>query len=81
MESGVEFEAVDFSQANRLTIHIMAAVAEREANAVVVGATGERNQNVERSRRNAERTWHPDAKWQWPIAGHVGQSSAATGPA
>ena len=31
MESGVEFEAVDFPQANRLTIHIMAAIAEHEA--------------------------------------------------
>lgn len=31
MESGVEFEAVDFPQANRLTIHILAAVAEHEA--------------------------------------------------
>ena len=31
MESGVEFVAVDFPQANRLTIHILAAVAEHEA--------------------------------------------------
>jgi Resolvase, N terminal domain len=31
MESGVDFEAVDFPQANRLTIHILAAVAEHEA--------------------------------------------------
>jgi DNA invertase Pin-like site-specific DNA recombinase len=31
MESGVEFMAVDFPQANRLTIHILAAVAEHEA--------------------------------------------------
>jgi DNA invertase Pin-like site-specific DNA recombinase len=30
MESGVEFIAVDFPQANRLTIHILAAVAEHE---------------------------------------------------
>lgn len=30
MESGVEFTAVDFSQANRLTVHILAAVAEHE---------------------------------------------------
>jgi len=29
--AGVEFEAVDFPQANRLTIHILAAVAEHEA--------------------------------------------------
>ena len=31
MESGVDFVAVDFPQANRLTIHILAAVAEHEA--------------------------------------------------
>jgi DNA invertase Pin-like site-specific DNA recombinase len=31
MESGVEFAAVDFPQANRLTVHILAAVAEHEA--------------------------------------------------
>jgi DNA invertase Pin-like site-specific DNA recombinase len=31
MEAGIEFEAVDFPQANRLTIHILAAVAEHEA--------------------------------------------------
>src|SRR5689334_18620041 len=30
MESGVEFTAVDFPNANRLTIHILAAVAEHE---------------------------------------------------
>ena len=31
MESGVEFVAADFPQANRLTVHILAAVAEHEA--------------------------------------------------
>ena len=31
MESGVEFCAVDFPQANRLTVHILSAVAEHEA--------------------------------------------------
>jgi DNA invertase Pin-like site-specific DNA recombinase len=30
MESGVEFVAVDFPEANRLTVHILAAVAEHE---------------------------------------------------
>ncbi len=30
MESGVEFMAVDMPQANRLTLHILAAVAEHE---------------------------------------------------
>src|SRR5215831_21402287 len=34
MESNVEFEAVDFPQANRLTIHILAAVAEHEAKVI-----------------------------------------------
>lgn len=34
MESGVEFVAVDFPQANRLTIHILAAVAEHEASMI-----------------------------------------------
>ena len=31
MESGVDFVAVDFPQANRLTVHILAAVAKHEA--------------------------------------------------
>jgi DNA invertase Pin-like site-specific DNA recombinase len=31
MESGVDFVAVDLPQANRLTVHILAAVAEHEA--------------------------------------------------
>jgi DNA invertase Pin-like site-specific DNA recombinase len=34
MEAGVEFTAVDFPQANRLTVHILAAVAEHEAKAI-----------------------------------------------
>ena len=36
MEAGVEFEAVDLPQANRLTVHIMAAMAEHEAGAISV---------------------------------------------
>ncbi|MGN8095766.1 recombinase family protein [Methylobacterium sp. 22177] len=34
MESGVEFVAADFPQAKRLTVHILAAVAEHEAKAI-----------------------------------------------
>jgi len=34
MESGVEFHAADFPQANRLTVHILDAVAEHEAKVV-----------------------------------------------
>jgi DNA invertase Pin-like site-specific DNA recombinase len=36
MEAGVDFEAVDLPQANRLTVHIMAAMAEHEAGAISV---------------------------------------------
>jgi len=34
MEAGVDFEAVDLPQANRFTVHIMAAMAEHEAGAI-----------------------------------------------
>ena len=34
MESGVEFVACDFPEANRLTVHILAAVAEHEASMI-----------------------------------------------
>jgi DNA invertase Pin-like site-specific DNA recombinase len=34
MESTIEFTAVDFPTANRLTVHILAAVAEHEAQAI-----------------------------------------------
>jgi len=34
MESGVDFVAVDFPQANRLTVHLLAAVAEHEREAI-----------------------------------------------
>jgi DNA invertase Pin-like site-specific DNA recombinase len=36
MESGVEFVAVDMPEANRLTIHILAAVAEHEREMISV---------------------------------------------
>jgi hypothetical protein len=34
MESGVDFVAVDMPQANPLTIHILAAIAENEREAI-----------------------------------------------
>ena len=34
MESGVDFTACDFPEANRLTVHILAAVAEHEASMI-----------------------------------------------
>jgi len=36
MEAGVEFEAADFPHANRLTVPILAAVAEHEAATISV---------------------------------------------
>jgi DNA invertase Pin-like site-specific DNA recombinase len=48
MESKVEFEAVDFPQANRLTIHIMAAIAEHEAKMI-----SDRTRAALRRRRHA----------------------------
>jgi len=40
MEAGVEFVAVDFPQANRLTVHILAAVAEHEAKMISARTKG-----------------------------------------
>ena len=39
MESGVEFRAVDMPDANRLTLHILAAVAEHEREAISARTT------------------------------------------
>jgi DNA invertase Pin-like site-specific DNA recombinase len=39
MEAGVEFVACDFPQANRLTVHILAAVAEHEASMISARTT------------------------------------------
>jgi DNA invertase Pin-like site-specific DNA recombinase len=39
MEAGVEFIACDFPQANRLTVHILAAVAEHEATMISARTT------------------------------------------
>ena len=35
MESGVDFVACDMPSANRLTVHVLAAVAEAEAHAII----------------------------------------------
>ncbi len=38
MESGIEFVAADMPFANKLTIHILAAVAEHEREAIIAAA-------------------------------------------
>jgi hypothetical protein len=40
MESGVDFVAADLPQANRLTVHLLAAVAEHEATMIVQRTRG-----------------------------------------
>jgi DNA invertase Pin-like site-specific DNA recombinase len=53
MDAGIEFEAVDFPQANRLTIHILSAVAEHEARMISdrtrVALSARRRQRMMRS--------------------------------
>lgn len=52
MESGTDFVAVDFPQANRLTVHILAAVAEHEA--AMISARTKAALAVAAKRRKAE---------------------------
>ena len=55
MESGVEFVAVDMPQANRFVVHILAAVAEQEAEAI-----SNRTKGSPRSRKSAgNEAWRP----------------------
>jgi DNA invertase Pin-like site-specific DNA recombinase len=55
MESGVEFVAVDFPEANRLTLHILAAVAEHELRMI-----SERTKTaLQQLKRNGRRLGNP----------------------
>ena len=58
MESGVDFVAVDFPQANRLTVHILAAVAEHEA-AMISAAHEGRPGCCQGARRQAGQSGQP----------------------
>ena len=63
MEAGVEFVAVDFPQANRLTVHILAAVAEHEASMIsartkaALAAAKERGLVLGGQRDSLDRMW------------------------
>ena len=52
MESGVDFVACDNPHANKLTIHILAAVAEDEARRI-----SERTKAAWRQRKHAASSW------------------------
>ena len=56
MESGVEFLAVDMPSANRFVVHILAAVAEQEAEAI-----SKRTKAVLAAAKERERFWEADA--------------------
>jgi DNA invertase Pin-like site-specific DNA recombinase len=68
MESNVDFVAVDFSQANRLTVHILAAVAEHEAQMI--------SERTKAALRAAKRFWVATGATclQWP---NLGQQQAS----
>jgi DNA invertase Pin-like site-specific DNA recombinase len=65
MDSGLDFVAIDFPEANRFTIHILAAVAEYEAGlqsermTVVLAALKKRGRNVGNLRRDYTRQFPP----------------------
>ncbi len=72
MESGVEFICADFPTANRLTIHILSAVAEHEASMISTrtkaGLAAAKNRGVELGKSMDQ---------EKAIKGHATQSQAA----
>jgi Resolvase, N terminal domain len=72
MESGVEFVAVDFPQANRLTIHILAAVAEHEAKAISERTKAALAAAKARKRQTGRLPWPRDRRWRSAgVSGHA----------
>ena len=68
MESGVEFMAADMPEANRLTIHILAAVAEHEREMISqrTKAALQAAKGAERVRRASERVRIRGWPGSWP---------------
>ena len=62
METGVEFVAADMPQANRLTIHILAAIAEHERDAISQRTKGA----LQAARKRGTRLGNP--RWSESIA-------------
>lgn len=72
MEAGVDFTACDMPSANRLTLHILAAVAEEEARAI-----SERTKAALRARVERDGQWDRNAKHH--LVPGAGQRAAAEG--
>lgn len=64
MEAGVDFTAVDFPQANRLTVHILAAVAEHEAKMI-----SDRTRAALAAKRDRFAALTPEEKAELAVAG------------
>jgi len=85
MDSGAEFVAVDMPQANRLTIHVLAAVAEEEARLIsertkaALAAAKRRgvelgnpdNLTIEAARKGAKTRQNAARRAYRPIAGYI----------
>lgn len=85
MESGVDFVACDFPQANRLTVHILAAVAEHEARAISERTKAALAQAKRRGKqlggwRGGSISAETRAKGQAAIRARIGARSADLGP-
>jgi DNA invertase Pin-like site-specific DNA recombinase len=64
MESGVDFIACDMPQANRLTVHIMAAMAEHEREMISTRT----REAMTAAKARGQRLGAPDPAAAWPLA-------------
>ena len=72
MDSGVDFIAVDMPEANRLTIHILAAVAEHEREAISLRTKAA----LKAAKLRGTKLGNPNAAQAAPIAHKVNQEQA-----
>ncbi len=87
MESGVDFVAVDMPSANRFVVHILAAVAEQEAEAIskrtkaALQAAKERGTKLGGRRVSAERFVEVQAQARQAYSAQAAKGAAAVLPA
>jgi DNA invertase Pin-like site-specific DNA recombinase len=78
MDSGVEFVAVDFPQANRLTVHILAAVAEHEREMISQRTKAALAAAKKRAEANGKRLGNPNGAAALRRAGKGNAAAAAS---